>query len=60
MKLEPMPLIITEDGQLAPKYEDDKPLFMHCTGGLISVTKEYLNDRLKYVLYVHGRNGVIV
>lgn len=55
-----MPLIITEDGQLAPKYEDDKPLFMHCTGGLISVTKEYLNDRLKYVLYVHGRNGVIV
>lgn len=37
-----------------PKFETDKPVFIHCAGGMEAVTYKYFRDVLSYVFMHHG------
>ena len=58
--LKPLMLIIEDDtSQIAPKYKDDRAVFFHCSGGMISVTKEFYISHMRQILELHGIQGVI-
>ncbi len=49
-----MRLVINGSGQVEPFDESDKPLFMHCAGGMMSVTEKHYKEVVEPLLFDHG------
>lgn len=46
---------------IKPTYDDndDNAIFQHCAEGMIAVTQEYFETKMKRVLFMHGYVGLI-